>query len=97
MKRALIILSLIIAPASALADATPLAVSTADRCGAGHRGCVPQMVSEFMHLGYTLLPDTSSATISQYAQACASRPDWQDECLADPVAVLARIGLTPED
>ncbi|WP_172751247.1 hypothetical protein [Ensifer sp. LCM 4579] len=50
-----------------------------------------------MHIGYTLLPDTSSATISQYAHACATRPDWQRDCLADPAAVLARIGPTPED
>lgn len=27
----------------------------------------------------------------------ATRPDWQDECIADPIAVLARLGLTPED
>ncbi|OHV80371.1 hypothetical protein LCM4579_22565 [Ensifer sp. LCM 4579] len=69
----------------------------ADRCGAGNRGCASQLVKEFMHIGYTLLPDTSSATISQYAHACATRPDWQRDCLADPAAVLARIGPTPED
>jgi hypothetical protein len=97
MKRALIILSLIMAPAGAYAGPAPIAVSTSDRCGAGHRGCVSQLVREYMNIGYTLLPDTSSATISQYAHACASHKDWQDDCLADPEAVLARLGLTPED
>lgn len=97
MKRVLIIISLILAPASALAGQSPLKVSTADRCGAGHRGCVSQLVRDYMHVGYTLLPDTSSATISQYAHACASRPTWRNVCLADPAAVLARLGLSPED
>ncbi|MFC0808991.1 hypothetical protein ACFHWW_26720 [Ensifer sp. P24N7] len=97
MKGALVILSLIIAPASALADATPVSASTADRCGAGNRGCAPQLVRDFMHLGYSLLPNTSSATISQYAYACAERPDWRSDCISDPAAVLARLGLTPED
>ncbi len=97
MKRALLITSLIIAPASAFAGQGAINVSTADRCGVAHRGCVSNQVRDFMNVGYTLLPDTSSAAISQYAHACASRPDWQDDCLADPASVLARLGLTPED
>ncbi|MER9580968.1 hypothetical protein [Mesorhizobium sp. M0276] len=97
MKRALIILSLLVVPSCALAGQAPIAVSTSDRCGAGHRGCVPQLVREFMHVGYTLLPETSSATVSEYAHACASRPDWRQQCFADPAAVLSRLGLTPED
>ncbi|WFS69547.1 hypothetical protein CFBP4996_26510 (plasmid) [Agrobacterium leguminum] len=97
MKRALFALAITLAPSGVLAGASIVTASTADRCGAGHRGCAPQLVRDFMDLGYTLLPETSSATISQYAYACAERPDWRGDCLDDPAAVLARLGLTPED
>ncbi|MFA1677201.1 hypothetical protein ACDY97_31995 [Rhizobium mongolense] len=97
MKRTLFILAIILAPSSVLGGASVVPVSTADHCGAGNRGCAPELVRDFMHLGYTLLPETSSATISQYAYACAERPDWRGDCLTDPAAVLARLGLTPED
>jgi hypothetical protein len=68
-----------------------------DVCGTAGRGCASDREKEYMHLGYKLLPDASSSTIANFARACATKPQWRNDCEKNPVLVLKRIGLTPED
>lgn len=51
----------------------------------------------WMSRGYRLLPNTSSATLSWYAKACAERPGWRQDCEQRPELVLRRLGFAPDD
>jgi hypothetical protein len=68
-----------------------------DECGAAGRGCASDREREYMHLGYKLLPQSSSSAIANYAHACATKPEWRNDCEKNPALVLQRLGLTTED
>jgi hypothetical protein len=66
-------------------------------CGAAGRGCATDREKEYMHLGYKLLPQSSSSAIANYAHACATKPEWRNDCEKNPTLILQRLGLTTED
>ncbi|RZS76907.1 hypothetical protein EV217_5141 [Phyllobacterium myrsinacearum] len=68
-----------------------------DQCGAGGRGCVSEREKTYMDLGYRLLPNASSSAIANFARACATRPQWADDCKHRPAIILKRLGLMPDD
>jgi hypothetical protein len=63
-----------------------------DFCGAGGAGCDPADVQRWKAVG-NRLADLSSADLSQYAYACAKHPDWRQDCEANPVVILKRLGI----
>ena len=67
------------------------------KCGAAGRGCASDREKEYMHLGYKLLPSSSSSAIANYAHACATKPEWRNDCEKNPTLILQRLGLTTED
>ncbi|PSH60899.1 hypothetical protein [Phyllobacterium sophorae] len=66
-------------------------------CGAAGRGCASDREKEYMHLGYKLLPQSSSSAIATYAHACATKPEWRNDCEKNATLILQRLGLTTED
>lgn len=73
------------------------AASTSGFCGAGGRGCVSQAERRFMAIGYKVLPDASSATVSQFAHACAKQRAWRKDCERHPERVLKKLGLSADE
>lgn len=66
------------------------------RCGAAGRGCASDREKEYMHLGYKLLPEWSSSALANYAHACATKPEWRNDCEKTPTVILQKLGLTTE-
>ena len=71
--------------------------SASDLCGAGGRGCVSQEERRFMAIGYKVLPNASSATVSQFAHACARHRVWRKDCELHPERVLKKLGLSADE
>lgn len=86
-------LSVILYPVSSQAEAR----TTSDLCGAGGRGCVSQEERRFMAIGYKVLPNASSATVSQFAHACAKHLAWHKDCERHPERVLKKLGLSADE